>query len=81
MKVDDCHLSPFQWFRNSRHVRLLGTTDLNAVDQELKAQDRVLEELREHLHAAQSRMKQVYDKHHTDREFMVGDWVYLKLQP
>ena len=25
-------------------------------------------------------MKQVYDKKHVDKEFQVGDWVYLKLQ-
>ena len=25
-------------------------------------------------------MKQVYNKKHVDKEFQVGDWVYLKLQ-
>ncbi|KAM1988045.1 hypothetical protein ACFX15_035230 [Malus domestica] len=26
-------------------------------------------------------MRQVYDKKRTEREFQVGDWVYLKLHP
>ena len=30
---------------------------------------------------AQERMKVVVDKHRTMREFVVGDWVYLRLQP
>ncbi|XP_062167108.1 uncharacterized protein LOC133873418 [Alnus glutinosa] len=28
---------------------------------------------------AQNRMKQVYDKNHTEREFCPGEWVYLRL--
>ena len=39
-----------------------------------------LELLRTNLVATQNRMKQVYDKKHTDKELVVGDWVYLKLQ-
>lgn len=34
-----------------------------------------------HLHRAQQRMKNQADKHRQEREFAVGDWVYLKLQP
>lgn len=30
---------------------------------------------------AQQRMKHQADKNRTEREFSVGDWVYLKLQP
>ena len=46
----------------------------------MSARDRTLEVLRTNLAAAQNRMKQIYDKRHTDRELAVGDWVYLKLQ-
>ncbi|KAF7147605.1 hypothetical protein RHSIM_Rhsim03G0132800 [Rhododendron simsii] len=36
---------------------------------------------KEHLSQAQNRMKQLADKHQTERVFQVGDWVYLRLQP
>ena len=50
------------------------------VDETLSVRDRVLKLLHSNLVAAQNRMKQVYDKKHTDKELAVGDWVYLKLQ-
>lgn len=37
--------------------------------------------IRDTLTTSQNRMKQMADLHRTDKEFMVGDWVYLKLQP
>ena len=37
--------------------------------------------IRDNLQRAQHRMKQQADKHRLEREFEVGDWVYLKLQP
>lgn len=37
--------------------------------------------LKENLKQAQNRMKQAADKNRTEREFMVGDMVYLRLQP
>lgn len=30
---------------------------------------------------AQQTMKDIADKHRTNRSFLVGGWVYLKLQP
>ncbi|XP_039037482.1 uncharacterized protein LOC120174809 [Hibiscus syriacus] len=37
--------------------------------------------LREQLMQASNRMKQIIDKHRTERDFKVGEEVYLKLQP
>lgn len=37
--------------------------------------------LKFHLMRAQNRMKQQADKHRSDRNFALGDFVYLKLQP
>ncbi|KAK9673420.1 hypothetical protein RND81_12G166600 [Saponaria officinalis] len=37
--------------------------------------------LRHNLSKAQARMKQLADEHISEREFVVGDWVWLKLQP
>ena len=37
--------------------------------------------IKDNLSKAQSRIKQQADKHRSDREFSIGDMVYLKLQP
>ena len=37
--------------------------------------------LREVLEAAQVRLKSYADTHRSEREFVVGDWVYLRLEP
>lgn len=37
--------------------------------------------LKQHLGRAQQQMKQYADKKRSFREFSVGDWVFLKLQP
>lgn len=37
--------------------------------------------IKANLVAAQNRMKQCADKKRSKRQFEVGDWVYLKLQP
>lgn len=58
-----------------------GMTNVDAVEKQLMERDHVLKELKVSLQEVQSRMKKVYDQHHREREFEVGDWVYLKLQP
>ncbi|KAK8957341.1 hypothetical protein KSP39_PZI000693 [Platanthera zijinensis] len=54
---------------------------LPAVDRTLQDRDRTLAILRDNLRTAQDRMKVQSDKHRTEREFVVGDEVFLKLQP
>jgi hypothetical protein len=54
---------------------------VNQVDLLLQDRDTLLATLKENLQLAQNRMKVYYDKHHSEREFNVGDWVFLKLQP
>ncbi|KAL6129684.1 hypothetical protein ACLB2K_073033 [Fragaria x ananassa] len=58
-----------------------GSTAVQSVDQDLQSRDELLAVLKRNLQVAQARMKQAYDKNHTEREFSEGDWVYLKLQP
>jgi hypothetical protein len=60
---------------------VLGTSANLAVDSQLRDRTTVLTLLKEHLHHAQNRMKTYADKHRSDRQFNVGDWVYLRLQP
>ncbi|KAK8935006.1 hypothetical protein KSP39_PZI014884 [Platanthera zijinensis] len=57
-----------------------GSTALPAVDRALRDRDRTLATLRENLRTAQDRMKTQADKHRKDREFAVGDEVFLKLR-
>ncbi|XP_042950279.1 uncharacterized protein LOC122282393 [Carya illinoinensis] len=57
-----------------------GTTQNEAVDSELRSREEILSLLRKNLLAAQSTMKQQYDKKHVYRQFQVSDMVYLKLQ-
>ena len=37
--------------------------------------------LQQHLKRAQQHMKIVADRRCSERQFAVGDWVYLKIQP
>jgi hypothetical protein len=59
----------------------LGTLANLVVDTQFRDRTTVLTILKEHLHHAQNRMKTYADKHHSDRQFSIGDWVYLRLQP
>ena len=65
----------------SRLQYVPGTARVQAVEDCLLERDRFIRELRDRLVAAQNRMKLIYDRSHMDREFQVGDWVYLRLQP
>lgn len=59
-------------------------TSLNAlcrISQWLQERKSMTEVIKHNLTRAQQRMKHQADKHRQERQFQVGDWVYLKLQP
>lgn len=58
-----------------------GTTAIETVDRSLKAREEAVQILKFHLTRAQDRMKNLAYAKRSDREFEVGVWVYLKLQP
>lgn len=58
-----------------------GTAKVAAVEQELVDRDTMIKELKGKIQQAQNRMKQIYDLKHREREFAVGDWVFLKIHP
>ena len=60
------------------NASLPGNTD---VEEWLHARVIMAPLIRQHLEQAQQRMKHPADKHHSERQFAVGDYVYLRLQP
>lgn len=60
---------------------LPGTSAVRTVDVLLQDRDALLHTLKDHMTIAQNRMKQQSDTGRTEREFVVGDWVFLKLHP
>ena len=60
---------------------ILGTTKVDSVDEQLRNRQQLLVLLKQNLVATQERMKVNADKHRTKREFVEGDWVYLRLLP
>lgn len=54
---------------------------MDVVDRSLVAREETIQLLKYNLSKARNRMKQQADKHRTERDFQVGKWVYLKLQP
>ncbi|KAM2556739.1 hypothetical protein TB2_013926 [Malus domestica] len=59
----------------------LGTAKMDSVEQELIERDKLLTILRSNLAMAQNRMAVHVNKKRIEREFSVGDLVYLKLLP
>ncbi|KAJ1702741.1 hypothetical protein LUZ63_002520 [Rhynchospora breviuscula] len=55
--------------------------EVQAVDELLRERHQALLGLQQQLRKAQERMKRYADKNRSEREFQVGAWVYLKLQP
>ena len=58
---------------------MLGTSKVEQVDRELQDRDKMLKLLKDNLTAAQVRMKQQYDQCKGEREYLVRDWVFLRL--
>ena len=77
--------TPFEIVYGQEPPRLLpyepGTTAVQAVEDEMKSRDFILTLAQENLQKGQTRMKLYADKKRTEREYSVGDWVYLRLRP
>eukprot|EP00253_Pinus_taeda_P026747 PITA_26747 len=54
---------------------------VQALEDHIEHQQKVLQLLKDNLTLAQNRMKQQADQHRKERSFDVGDWVFLLLQP
>lgn len=78
-------LTPFEILYGMLPTRLieyiLGTSRNQIVEDTLRSREQTLSMLRHNLLTAQERQKSQYDKRHTERGFIPGDWVYLRLQP
>ena len=79
------HLTPFEalyGYGPPLHLPYLPeSATVQQVDVELKDRENMLQLLKHHLQKAQARMTNQADKHRVDRQFEIGEWVYLKLQP
>ncbi|KAD2804662.1 hypothetical protein E3N88_38039 [Mikania micrantha] len=77
--------TPFEVVYGHRPPSILqfipGEVRVESVARELQDRDEALRQLKVHLSNAQSTMKLQADKHRRDVQFMVGDWVYVKLKP
>jgi hypothetical protein len=56
-------------------------TKVASVKELLDEIQKVVQILKENLVIARNRMKQQIDQHRTEREFEVGEWVFVRLQP
>lgn len=60
---------------------LPGEARVQVVAKSLQEREDMLLILKFHILRAQHRMKQVADRHRSERSFEIGDWVFVKLQP
>lgn len=79
------HITPFEAVYGMvppMHIPYIsGDSQITAVDQLLKDREIALQVMKYHLERAQGRMKQQADKGRLDREFSIGDEVFVKLRP
>lgn len=77
--------TPFEvlYGHQPRHFGITGTAKCSVTELEQWLQDRaeMITVIKHNLARAQQRMKHQADKHRQERQFDVGDWVYLKLHP
>nr|GEZ72234.1 putative mitochondrial protein [Tanacetum cinerariifolium] len=66
---------------HEKSVILVVVDRVEEVDRTLQAREEAIKVLKFHLKRSQDRMRNQANKHRTDIQFEVGDWVYLKLQP
>jgi hypothetical protein len=59
----------------TNHIKVVSVKD------HLDESQKILQLLKENLTVARNRMKQQADQNRTEREFEVGDWVFVRLQP
>nr|GEV44455.1 reverse transcriptase [Tanacetum cinerariifolium] len=64
-----------------RNPYVAGESVVESVDRSLQARKDAIEMIKFHITRAQDRMKRYADLKRSKREFDVGMWVYLKLQP
>ena len=62
------------------HDYIQGSSDIAYVDELLTSRDQLVTRLHANLQRAQLRMKNQADTHRKDVPFVVGDWVFVKLQ-
>lgn len=55
-------------------------SNVEAIDRSFSVREEMLRILKSNLHKAVNRMKVQADKGRSEREFKIGDWVFLKLQ-
>ncbi|KAD6795019.1 hypothetical protein E3N88_05915 [Mikania micrantha] len=58
-----------------------GEIKVESVAQEFKDRDHALQLLKRNLATTQSAIKAAVDKHRRELNFLMGEWVYVKLQP
>lgn len=76
--------SPFEALYGYKPTLLpdLGSSStVAALDTYLQQRQQAFQSIKIELASAKNRMKQFADRRRSEREFQVGEWVYLKLQP
>nr|KYP42496.1 Retrotransposable element Tf2 [Cajanus cajan] len=60
---------------------LAGASKVELVDKSLLRREEMLKLIKFHMKRAQDRMKQMADRHRSERQFNIGDMVYVKFHP